>query len=418
MRHSRTISIFVIFAVLGTMGVAMGSAAMALDDNQVGFITTPGADAPMPIAPPDFESTERLVLTDEETVATDAQISVDPTVSTSTSFARMQSHFNTLSLEGRMAEANGSQEEIAVVSGELRRIQEQIDKKLALEREAYTAVTNGELDGNQFFRELSVLHIRSQIANEELDALSSALRDVIAPVTRDDAQRLRGEVSQTQLEARTLQGPASERGAAVMLAQESSMSTVEIRTSQTGYVLATIHDGAYIRESFASANRVRGSGAGFSDIEGARALTADLYPWTTANAVESEDIPRGEIFSSTIDHPHGTTGIFIDGETERAFRDNHELDLFSMPTVSVAEEQHEHLLVSFERTYTGGPIQIFVLDAESGESVSDASIEVSGRTVGETDPAGSLWFIAPSPAFDVNVSSEGEMISTNVSIPG
>lgn len=417
MTHRRR-ALVVATLVCCAMIVGVTGAAIAIGDDQAGFVTGPSENGPLPIPPNDFDSSERLVLSDPDPTPAQADISMDPTVATGTSFARLEAEYNEVTLGAEMRAADSSQGEVAVVRERLDDIEAQVVEDLAYEQELYQALHAGEISGDTFYRELSMLHIRADVAEEELDALSNALRGVVAPVTRDDAQRLRGEVSQIQLEARTLQGPLTEQGVNVLMTDAQSMSTVDIRASESGYVLAAVHDGVYYRQSLASENRERGSGAGFSDIEGARALTADLYPWTTAEAFESEDIPRGEIYFSNIDHPHGTTGIFIDGSTERPFRDSHSLDLFSMPTISAIDETVEGYSLVVERTYSGGPTQVTVLDAETSNPVSEASVLIGERGVGQTGQSGDLWFVAPDETFNVTIETDEANMTRRVDVSG
>lgn len=413
LRHSIAVIVLLGVLIAATMGVAI-----AMDGDRVGFIDAADEDGPAPASPPDFDSTERLALSESGATVSEGEIGIDPTMATGTSFARLEARYRTSAMAAEMDRANGSQEEIAVVSSELDRIEEQISADLALEEEAYTAVANDEMDAGTFLRELSVLHVRSSIIDAELDELGAALRDVTAPVTRDDAQRLRGEVSQAQLEVRTLQGPVTARSAEVMHGDEPMSSPVLMRTGESGYVLSSVRDGIFARQSFAADNRERGSGAGFANIDEARALTADLYPWTSSEAIESEDIPRGEVFSSTIDHPHGTTGIYIDGATERPFRDNHELDLFSMPTVTTVDRDAGNLAVQVDRTYAGGPIQVVVTHTETGDTIADAVVAVDGADVVTTDGDGAAWFIAPGETFDVSIVADGDESTVTVDVPG
>lgn len=405
-------------ALVVAMLLAVGLAAGATDaDDQREFIEVDGENVSTPLAPPDHESTERLTLADEETVLAESAVKVDPTVATGISFAQLEAEYNKISLEAAMDDADGSMEEVAVVSEELERLEAEIGDEIALQEETYAAMAAGEIDEDEFLREVTMIYLRSTVIDAELDALSDALRDVIAPVTRDDAQRLRGEVSQAQLEVKTLQGPVTERGAGVMTGADSSITPISIEVGEHGYVLATVDDGVYVREAVATENRERGSGAGFTDIEQARALTAELYPWTVAESQESEDVPRGEIFSSTIDHPHGTTTIYLDRDTERPFRDGHVLNLFSIPTVEAYAESSGGVQITVERTYVGGPAHVQVVDTTAGEPIDDVTIHVADRAGGTSNQAGGYWFIAPESTFEIELELEDDTVTIPIEIP-
>lgn len=401
----------------GTVLVGLAGAGVLVDDQRAGFVQTTEENRSMPIPPADFESTERLVLVGEEAAEAEATIGLDPSVATGTSFARMNTHFRAYRLEAEMDAANGSEAELAAVDAALADIEAEIAADLEQERRAHVAVATGERDGDALLRELSVLHIRSTIIEEELDRLADALRDVTAPVTQDEAQRLRGEASQAQLEARTLQGPVTDRGAALLRGERTDADPVLLRATETGYILTTIEEGVFARQALASENRQRGSGAGFADIDEARTLTAELYPWTVAESLESEDIPRGEIYSSTIDHPHGTTAVYIDGATERPFRDGHELDLFSMATVTAHDDTHDDVRVLIDRTYPGGPIQVGVYGAAENDPIRGAEIEVDGTPQGATDYDGTRWFIAPDASFELVVDTPAGEVTVPVELP-
>ncbi len=393
--------------VLVISGVATGQPA-----GLVGFQSLPEDQDPQPIPPPDFESTERLVLAEADAVLRNGTVRPDPTASTSHSFAALEAAYRGHAVRAEMQRANGSQEELAIVSDELDRLRAQIARLLDRERRLRVDMARGEMSGDEFLRELGYLQLRAERIDAELESLAAAIRSVTAPVTQNDAQRLRGEVSQAQLEVRTMQGPITDRVARSMLTERDPVDSVSMRVAGSGYVLATIDGGLFVRESLAADNRERGAGTGYSDIDEARERTASLYPWTVAEAVESEDIPRGEIYASTINHPHGTTGIFIDSATELPFRDSHELDLFSLPTREAATEVRGELSIVVERTYPGGPTQVVV--EENGEAVADASIRVGGRDVGSTGSDGATWFVAPSDAFEVTVVTQDGAITLPV----
>lgn len=404
----------VIAAVTVACVLVLSGVATAQPAGVVGFESLPEDEDPQPIPPPDFESTERLVLAETDAVLRNGSVRPDPTAATGNSFAELAVSYRGHAVGADMQRANGSQEELAVVSEELDRLRGEITQQLDRERQLRVDMARGEMTGDEFLRELGYLQLRAERIDAELESLAAAIRSVTAPVTQNDAQRLRGEVSQAQLEVRTMQGPITERVAGSMLTERAPPESVSMRVAGSGYVLSTIDEGLFVRQSLAADNRERGAGTGYSDIDEARARTASLYPWTVAEAVESEDIPRGEIYASTINHPHGTTGIFIDSATELPFRDSHELDLFSLPTREAATEIRGDLSIVVERTYPGGPTQL-VIEA-GGQPVADASVRVGGRDVGSTGSDGASWFVAPSEAFEVTVVTQDGAISLPVTM--
>ncbi len=401
--------------VLGVVGLLIGAGVAGANVvGPLGFETLPESENPRPIAPQDFASTERLVLAEPDAITTNGAVAADPTAATSHSFNGLGASYRGYAVAAEMGAANGSQEELAVVEAELTRLRGEITGLLERERRLRNQVARGELDGDVFLNELAYLHLRSERIDAELESLADSIRGVTAPVTQDNAQQLRGEVSQAQLEVRTLRGPVTERAARGILTESAPLESVVMLVGETGYVLSTIDGGLYLRQSLAAENRQRGVGTGFSDIDEARALRADLYPWTVAEAVESEDIPRGEIYASTINHPHGTTRMFIDSGTERPFRDHHELDLFSLPTREVTNEVRDGLSITIDRTYPGGPAQIVVL--REGEPVADAAVAVDGHRVGRTGENGARWFVAPGTYFVVTVVEDADVVSIPVDL--
>lgn len=418
LRVAAACGVVLVCAMAIVMVAGATGGAIALDQDRGTALVSVDGDSTEPVDPPDFASTERMVLSpSEQNASGEAAAMLEPTMATSISFAKMEAQYDTYALQEEMAATNDPDTEIELIEQELTRIEADIGDRLDAEEETYEDYVAGHEDSQEAIHRLALLHLEAEITQERLDGLAEALRDT-SPLTQSEAQGLRGQVSQAHLEARTIQGPVSEQVAMVMIAEESSMQPVRIDATDGGYVLTAVDNGVFLRESLIADNRERGSGAGFTDIDAARELTADLYPWTVAESLESEDVPRGEIYASNTDHPHGTTSIYIDSATELPFRDAHQLDLFSMPTVEAINQTTDDVHIVVERTYAGGPTQVAVMDAESGEPLEDAQLLIEDQQVADTEYDGAWWFVAPDRTFDLTVLVAGDEVELTVELPG
>lgn len=303
----------------------------------------------------------------------------------------------TIAVEERVAAAATSEDRAAEIDAALTTVEEKTQRLHAREQAAIDAFNAGEIDAQQFLVRLAAIDAESRALQDRLVAL-----DRLAGETADyDIDRTR--LAEVRFELRTLEGPVRER-AARALSAEASAVRVFVETGPEGIVLATVDDGTYMREAFRGAIRTRES-----TIAPARALnvTSKTYPeiWKSRLTEGVQATGSGETYVVTVPHARGELTAFVDGGTERVFKEfqTRPLDTYLNRTAATTVKDGLRLVVN--RTYPGGPLRIALWDAETGQPVN-ATVTISQGTqestvLGRTGEDGVLWTVSPRGQYDV-----------------
>lgn len=367
-----------------------------------------------PTAVPDLNSTERLMLPATNLTTDGGTTSVDPARSTSSGFSKLSAEYDQHQLESRIDSANTSEERVGVLQDELSGIENQLEALHREERAAHQAYVEGDLTGGEFLARLASVHDRSLVLEGRLDHFSDTITDVAAPVIQDDVTSLSGRIAQLHLETRTMQGPVRAEVSDGVRGTPSADHPILVQASEHGHVIATIENGIFTRESFVAPNRDKESRSSFRDENEGRARATAFYPWTFEESVGTQGLLRGDIFRSSVEHPHGTTTMYLDGETELPFRDIHRLDLFRLPTTTVLETSEAGYDVVVDGTYAGGPSRVELL--QDGEPVENATVRVDSHELDDFD-GGEAWIVAPDQTFELQIETGDATIVLEVEVP-
>jgi hypothetical protein len=111
------------------------------------------------------------------------------------------------------------------------------------------------------------------------------------------------------------------------------------------------------------------------------------------------------VYSVTVKHPHGSFSAYLDGGTEKIFKEVQQKRLTGdtpLPTGPSVTNSSENLTVTVNRTYAGGPLRV-ELTNETGAPVS-GEVRIDGELVGRTNADGLLWTLSPADRFEVTAS--------------
>lgn len=232
---------------------------------------------------------------------------------------------------------------------------------------------------------------------EVLDQLAEDTEDFSAPSRLDELQ--------VQLQA--YEGPVRDHALATVRG-EADGGRVYVESTQGAVVLSTTTDEEFLREAFRTDRWDRGGGI-LTSQEAINA-TEESYPETTALR-EPDAFGAGAVQRITVSHEFGELRTFVSGGTEQVFVEHQRIDLATFPDAEPVSTTGDGFNVTVDRTYPGGPVQVTVLDDETGEPVSDVTVTMSvgggdSERIGETDDDGVVWTLSPSESYRITVVDE------------
>lgn len=292
-------------------------------------------------------------------------------------------------------------------------------RRAALEtrqRQVLAEYTSGAATVDDFVRVRALVDAE---AGELLRSLSSIERaDRNNPDFSMD-RALRTDLENTKGTLRMLRGPvASTLGDS--LAGADTASRVYLEASTDGYMLATVEDGRYVRETHLSGERSPGAEDQFATAEGDRLRNAAdraeaLYPWLYDRQLPSvQSYGTTNIYQISADHSNGRLIAYLDGGTTDVFR---EVQYRQLSTVEPAETRTTvdgTVRVTVNRAYETGPVLVTVSNNATGVPVS-GTVSVDGQAVGSTGADGQLWTVEPRDSYTVTVNTtDGERVDVAV----
>lgn len=259
---------------------------------------------------------------------------------------------------------------------------------------AIQAFNNGDLSPEEFVIELATIAAKADALEGRIDRLTTLADDIEGfSLSRPD---------EIQWELRAFGGPVRERAVGAIRGTENSTQFF-VTTGPKGYELATIDDGTYRREAFRGAVP---SGDGDATMEPSEAInvTQENYP-EIARQGDPSATTSGTTNIVTITGERRTLTAFVDSGSERVFKEYQQFALDAYDTGSATSNTISGINVTVNRTYPGGPLQISVTDAETGEPIDLAITLSQGQaertTVGRTGDDGTVWAVSPRGSYTV-----------------
>lgn len=343
------------------------------------------------------------------------QSSLDVGVAVAVGSRELRNDYATTQFEQQFFERDGDVARDRLVDRTLSDIEAQ---RTALERRNQRAIqqyADGTITTTEFLRQRALIDAESRQLTQRLERVRTAAGT--APgYSLSQQQRFRLENNRGAL--KTYRGPISER-VRTETAGDTEPGAVYVEASADGYMLATVSDGQYVRETYLGSERDQSAGDQFAETDdplGAVNTRAEnLYPWLYSEQYPSvQAYGRSAIYQIQADHPNGQLTAYLDGGTSNVFFETQHLELTTVDRSEVAANTNQSVQVSVQQSFESGPLLVAVTD-ETG-STTDATVSINGKRVGTTGSDGVLWTVEPRGEYTVTATTEdGDRVAVTVS---
>lgn len=322
----------------------------------------------------------------------DAGVAVD--IEADASAERME----TIALRQRVEAAETNDERQRRILDGMNELEKQVVTLRTDQRTAISAYAAGNIDAQTLYVRLAQIQVQAETLEHRLDVLTRLAAETEG--TTIDGNR----VEPLRYDIRSFTGPVREH-AAKALRGDVPPTRVYAAATERSIVLTAIVDGEYVREVYRGDLRTN---SGTADVV-AQNVTSRSYPEIWEAQTTTEGLGSGPTFVYEIPYPGGRLTAFIDGGSERVFKEYQRIRLENVST-GEARTRTIDLTLRVNRTYAGGPLRIEVLDPDTNEPV-DAAIRIAtngqGSTrIGATGDDGVLWTVAPRGSFVVTAIDE------------
>ena len=308
--------------------------------------------------------------------------------------------------EAAETEANRSQ----VRERALTRVENETARLRQRNADAIASYANGERSAASFLRERARISARAN----ELHSVVLSIKDSL-PYRPSEAFTERINNADGQL--RVLQGTISTR-IVDETARGDAAAPVYAEVSDTGYTLARITDGTYVRETFLGSDWQPQAGDQFaanqSPLDAAKNRSTELYPWVIDNKRAGGGVFRyGGIYRIGWVLPGGELTIYLDGGTTNVFRESQTRALPSFNTTETINRTSNSLQLTVDQTFESGPTRVSLVHADTGAPI-DGSV-----TVGDAEPVpvgedGVYWFVQPRGEVSINATAGSTDLSVTL----
>ena len=202
-------------------------------------------------------------------------------------------------------------------------------------------------------------------------------------------------------------------------AGRSDPTTVYLEASSTGYMLSTVANGQYTRETYLGSERRPDSPDQFADtpdpLGAVNSRAEGLYPWLYSEQYPAvQTYGRTAIYQLQADHPNGRLTAFLDGGTANVFFEYQSIELSTVERSTVATATNQSTRLQVSQSYESGPLLVAVSDNATSAPVG-GSVAIDGKRVGTTGTDGALWTVEPQGDYTVTVTTQdGERVSVRV----
>jgi len=367
-------------------------------------------------------TTNQLTIPDGQVRAsTYEDASVDVATAVQTGSNRLHQRKDTLAFEARFRQLDTDAQRAALVGETLADVQR---RQAALDERQDAAIrrfANGQLTAKQFLQVRLLVHAEATELLETLDSVDSA-PDTVPSYSLNPALSTR--LRNVEGELQTLSGPVAQRLAAAAVGSES-VDSIYVEASTDSYVLTTVADDRYVRETRLDDERAPSApdqflqsaqntdGADRFNVADERA--SELYTWLYERQRPSFTYyGTTGIYELTANHPNGQLTAYLDGGTTNVFYEEQFRDLSGVQTTDTVTRIDGTLRVTIQRSTRSGPMLVAVTDEASGNAVG-ATIAIDGQPVGATGADGALWTVEPEGAYAMNVTAD--TTNTTVTVP-
>jgi hypothetical protein len=405
------VALLVCSAVVGATG-GLGGSTTVSDDRP--SQSSPALDPATPVAQTDNGSLQQINVLDMSPTSIERwgveqqYVDLGPAVGLSTNATT--DHLRTLVMVERIETANTTAERRERLETALQDLEAGVEDLDRRQTAAIAAYGRGDISS----RELLVTLVRVSIAAEELNDRRSRIESLAAETRGFDVDR--GRVAATSNRLSAFRGPVRAHAEAV-LRGESAPHRFYFAVGPESVTVSTIRDDTYLRESYRGDLR---NGAGDAiELEVALDIVSSSYPviWNTTRE-QTQVFGGGETYPVRVVHSRGDLTAFVDSDARVVYAEHQQRPLGSMVANRRAEGVGEETRLVVNQTYPGGPAQIRVVDAATGDPV-DATVSMAIGTsetnrLGTTGDDGVLWTLSPYRRYTVTTDARGESVEVAV----
>jgi len=325
--------------------------------------------------------------------------------------AQLRHRHDALAFEQRFRRTDGREARARLVTDRLAAIE---SKEQALDERQDRAIARyarGEMSAPAFLRTRLVVDAEARQLLETLDRISSA-PDTAPEFSLNDSTTAR--LRSVEGELRTLTGPVGTQ----LQSADTADRTLYIEVSDEGYMLATVTDDEYVRETRLDGARDAGAPDQFLQtarddgdpetdrLDVADERAADLYPWLYERQRPSFTFyGTSGIYELTANHPNGELTAYLDGGTTDAFYEEQRRDLSDIQTTAIASEVNGTVAVTVHQSSATGPLLVTAANNETDATV-DGTVRINDQSVGTTGTDGVLWTVEPRGTYTVTVATD------------
>lgn len=366
-------------------------------------------------------TTNQLEIPDSEvSQSTYSEIGVDVGTTVQTGSTQLHQRHEALSFEERFRQTDSNTERDELIDERLATVE---DQQAALDARQDTAMSQyaaGEITAAEFLR------IR-MVVNAEANELLSTLSRIDSVPDATTGYSLSGDLSTrirtVEGDLQTLNGPVGTR--LHDDATSGDRTPIYLEVSTDAYMLATIDDDQYLRETRLDDERdpslpdqflaAAENDSDTNRFEVADERAAELYTWLYERQGPGFTYyGTSGIYELTATHPNGQLTAYIDAGTTNVFYEEQHRDLAGVETTSTETSVNETLRVTVQRSVEGGPLLVSASNNITDNSIN-ANVSINGQPVGSTGSDGILWTVEPNGDYTLNVTAAETQTTIDIS---
>lgn len=364
----------------------------------------PASLAPTDVTP---ENTTNVLLLDEVGASNVTEASTDLTAELDVQQRALRSQFRNYTVQERFRKAETRDDRRAVLLDATEQVAETTSRLHEREQAARTAYVTGSISAERYLTTLGYLRERARNQQRLLDTVDRLSRPG-SPV-RDRTKHLESRLA-------PFLGPVRGHVASVVRGN-AHPRPLYLAASRNGVVLSTFEraGGVFVREAVRTDR--------LDDEQPTEAMTTNVveneimaasYPWLMNETTGINTmVPRGDdAWQVALDHPHGHVATWIDASTRQVYHETQRTFLEYYPAGPTEQHLEGDLLVTINRTYAGGPLQV-TLTNRTGAPL-DGEVRINGEPVGRTGSDGTTWTLGRPGTYDVTVVHDSQRVRVTV----
>lgn len=277
------------------------------------------------------------------------------------------------------------------------------------------AFARGSLSASAFVRERAQISARAA-------TLQSTASTIQTTVSRDPMYStpptLASRLSDLGGELEALQGPVSETARQELVRGESS-SPIYAETSDSGYTLARVDDGLYVRETYLGSQWRPDQPDQFvqnttNAVTAAETRAMELYPWVRTNHAGGSAFDLGGgIYRVRRALPQGELTIYLSGGSAEVFRESQARTVTTFNTTESVNQTQGSTRLTVNRSFETGPAVIELRDTRTGAPIN-GSVAIGNRDPVWLGDDGRHWIVDPRGEVGLNATAGTTRFSTTL----